>query len=505
MHEAHIQALTELAGSNFVFTDDATKLATNKPWRYGQAHSNYGAVVVAEDEQKLKAILRYCDKNKISIVVRSGGTALTNGSSIDEKRPEGDYIILKLFTPENIKAPEILENGAKVRVFPGTTTKDLNPLLKQHGRTISVDLGIGDKEGIAQLLGYIATDAAGTGAAFKGRARDIVESVRVAMLDGRIYNIPSRCDKCPSINEVIGLGGTTGIILEAVVKTAELPVKKQVAVVRIESISQMYDLLEELKKEAWDNLNLFERVNPELLEQVIKFTGRESNGNTDIIRDMGTGDTLFIELTSTKEVNLKKKLERALEKANLFNKSMLSRNDTHANFLLGYRVVNASIACDAHAKDIGGQVVAFDISVPTGDDKELPSLALIERLRERIPNINIFAFGHAAGVEKISAQTARGGTGLHFNPVVPKGTSEEDINWLREQVFEEVSSRGGLIVSEHTPGTKLVTYLKKYNPAEYQKNVDAIAKWNPNCTLNAGAYAYPDDVIAKAKALGRSA
>lgn len=505
---SHLEELEKLVGKNAITIDKAAMEAANKPKRYGQANSDYLALVTIDlatekGESKLRRLLRYCNYHNVKIVPRSGGTALTKGSSIDHSRPEGDYILLKIFSPENIREPEIMEGGKLVRIFPGNTTKELNPLLNELGYVFPVDLGIGDVKGEAQMLGYLATDAAGTGAAFKGRARDIVEYIRVMMPDGNIYDLPSRINSAPKLEDVIGMGGTTGIILEAVIRTVALPKEKQVAVVSIDKISEMYGLIEYFKQHSWENLNLFERLNQELFEEVVQFTGRGDAADTARLKQISRGDLLFIELTSGVEgVNLKGILADAFTVCGLNGQAVIADDEAHGNYLLGYRVVNASVACDEYAKKTGGETVAFDISVPVGDCQEFPTEGLIAELREEIPGIKIFSFGHAAGVVKISPETGKGGTAIHFNPVVPAGTNAEKVEWLRKKVFYEVAYRGGKIVSEHTPGTKLTHYMETYNPADYAKDVAKVAKWNPNCTLNAGAYVNPDDV-AKLVEAGR--
>jgi FAD/FMN-containing dehydrogenase len=495
----HIEKLRKIRGLA-VITDRATKLAANDPRRYGEANADYLALVIAETRIGLRQLLQYCRSNGVKVVTRSGGTALTNGSSIDETRPPGDYILLKLYSPGKICFPEFLdERGSRVKIFPGNTSKMLNSLLEAVGRYIPVNLGIGDigdEKGIAQLLGYIATDAAGTGAAFHGRTRDIVESMVVATADGTIWRLPSQCKKCPPMEAFFGMGGTTGIILEAVIRTAELPVTRQVAVVRIEHIGQMYDLLEAFKRNCWENMNLFERLNAELFEQVISFASRQDDPNTELLRQLGKGDLLFVELTSTEDqADLVTPLRRSLRECNLFESSTIAETVEHGHSLLGYRVVTASKACDWYAKTTGGKVVAFDISVPTGDTDEFPSQRLLQELRERIPGIRLFSFGHAAGVELISSNTGRGGTAIHFDPVVPPGTSDDLVAWLRRMVFSEVFQRGGNMISEHTAGTKLVPYLQKYAPDVYAQIVQLKARWDHKCTLNPGAYVYPADVF----------
>jgi FAD/FMN-containing dehydrogenase len=349
----------------------------------------------------------------------------------------------------------------------------------QEDWIVPVDLGIGSKAGIATILGYIATNAAGSGAAFKGRAIDMVKSLRVMYVNGNI-------DVNPNSIDIIGMGGTTGIIVEATINLLARPKLRSVAALRVENIGEMYAILEAAKRQCWEEMNLFERMNERLFDVVAGAINRADSPETAQLKAARTGDLLFIEVNAEKSV---------LEKLLAGREAIITDDVNYADWLLEYRVVNASTKGSEFAKNSGGKMVAFDISVPAGDVDEFPSKELIAEIEAKFAGINIFAFGHAAGVEKISADTPKGGTALHFNPVLPRElATSANIEWLRDVVFSEVSARGGQIVSEHGIGTKFVAEFKKFQPDEYAATAATIARHDPQNILNRGAYCAAADV-----------
>jgi FAD/FMN-containing dehydrogenase len=202
---------------------------------------------------------------------------------------------------------------------------------------------------------------------------------------------------------------------------------------------------------------------------------------------------LFIEVNAGKEV-----LEKLLKDRD----AIITDDAEKSDFLLSYRVVNASTKGSEFAKNSGGKMVAFDISVPAGDVAEFPSKELISQIQAKFAGVEIFYFGHAAGVEKISADSAKGGTALHFNPVLPRELAiKENEKWLRDAVFGEVAARGGQIVSEHGIGTKFVAEFKQFQPDEYAATAAKIARLDPNNIMNRGAYCTHADVLAAQKDL----
>ena len=490
----HIKALEKIVGTKNIATSSEQKLAADKPWREAEASDKFLAVVDWSSVEQLQKILRYCNAKRIGVVPRAGGTSLSNGASISTYRDGENYIILR-----DARQPSIKILGDTAKITGNATAKTLEEMQKDW--LVPVDLGIGSKAAIATILGYLATDAAGSGAAFKGRAIDMVETLQVVLANGKILDLPSLIRNSPKIEDIVGMGGTTGIITSATIKLIPRPKERSVAALRVENIGEMYDILEATKQQCWADMNLFERMNERLFNVVATALGRVDAPETLQLQKSGNGDILFIEVNADKSV-----LEKLLQGHN----AIITDIPQQADFLLEYRVVNASTKGAEFAKNSGGKMVAFDISVPMGDVAEFPSKELIRQIQVKFAGVDIFYFGHAAGVEKISATSAKGGTALHFNPVLPKAlATKENEKWLRDAVFAEVAARGGQIVSEHGIGTKFVSEFKQFQPEEYAATAQKIARLDPNNILNRGAYCTSADVahavkISNEKQIGRA-
>lgn len=473
MVDAHVENLQKLVGDGNVIATAQEKLAADKPWREAEASDNFIAVVDFTLPEELRRILHYCVANDIAIVPRAGGTSLSNGASISTYRQGSNYILLRDARPPTF---EIDENGV-AKISGNVTAKMLEQA--QPDWIVPVDLGIGSKEGLATIFGYIATNAAGSGAAFKGRAADMLRALRVIYADGQIADVQDFAD-------VVGMGGTTAIILEAEIQLIKRPQQRTVAALRVENISQMYDILQAAKQQCWAQMNLFERVNPRLFDIVADALSRNDAPATKQLRAAGNGDYLFIEVNAGKQV-----LERLLQGY----AAIITDEQTQADFLLSYRVVNASTKGSEFAKKSGGKMVAFDISVPAGDAAEFPSNELIAEIEQKFSGVEILYFGHAAGVEKIGADSARGGTALHFNPILPAAlATPENENMLRRMVYAHVAQRGGMIVSEHGIGTKFVAAFKEFHPQKYAEFCTKIARLSPQNILNRGVNCEHEDV-----------
>ena len=346
-----------------------------------------------------------------------------------------------------------------VTVSPGITARTIehDPRLLGYFK-VPVDLGIGSDKGIAEIIGYIANNAAGTGAAFHGRAIDMTSHVRAIKAGGSIWTMETND---PHLTELIGMGGTTGLITEATIKLTPVPTETATTAVRIKDISKMYDLLEACKTHCWEHMHLFERMNNTLFQQVVKNLNRENHSFTQALNNQGTGDILIIQLgTRDQTIDLSTLLSKALQNAGLHEQDIRANTKKDQDFMLQYRVVNASTTCDAYAEQTKGKVVGFDISIPPGDTNPFPSTGLLEKIQTNLPGIQPFYFGHAAGVNKINRNT----------------------------------QRGGMIVSEHTLGTKLVSYAKAHTPKHYQAALAVKKALDPQNLLNPGAFFDPADI-----------
>ena len=484
-------ALPDITETNQNIMTDA-----NTQWRGDKNEAKeYVALLRPQNELQLKEIFSICAKHNVGVVPRAGGTALTNGSTIS---PEGRGKPCVLVQPNFKRKLDIKLSGndVLVTVSPDITAHDIETDPRLAGKyKVPVDLGIGSKgkDGkFANIVGYLANNAAGTGAAFHGRAFDMVEHVRAIKADGSAWEMKNGD---PELNELVGMGGTTGFITEATIRLIPVPKNTAVMALRLENIKEMYDLLEECKKTCWGHMQMFERMNDDLFQEVAEQIGLKNHKFTNHLNSdpKNKGDIIFIQLgCGDEKINLKQILRDLTKTLDRDVTPLVPLSKGEQKLLLDYRVINASAACERYKEENGGKVVAFDISVPPGDTDPFPSEKLITKLEKDFPGIKIFSFGHAAGVEKTSLNnTQPGRTAVHFNLILANDKElKKQEQRLREMVYAEISARGGKIVSEHAVGTKLIDASQKYAAEEYDHHLALNKKHDPHNILNPNAFVY---------------
>src|SRR5690606_10092099 len=82
------------------------------------------AVVVAEDAGEVAAVLAAATEERASVTFRSGGTSLSGQAGTDG---------LQIDTRRAFRAIAIEDGGARVRVQPGATVRQVNTRLLRHG------------------------------------------------------------------------------------------------------------------------------------------------------------------------------------------------------------------------------------------------------------------------------------------------------------------------------------------------------------------------------------
>ena len=107
------------------------------------------AVVLARDEHDVARVLEYGRRQRIPVTLRSGGTSL-NGQA------QGDGILVDV--RRHFRGIRVLEDGAAVRVRPGTVLGHVNRALARHERRVGPDPASTD---FATVGGVIANNSGG--------------------------------------------------------------------------------------------------------------------------------------------------------------------------------------------------------------------------------------------------------------------------------------------------------------------------------------------------------
>ena len=150
--------------------------------RYAYAHdaSHYllipNEVIKAEDTEHVVKKLREAYLSGVPITFRSGGTSLSGQAVTDS---------LMLDTRAHFKKIEVLDNGARVRVQPGATVREVNTRLARFGYKLGPDPA---SEAACTIGGVIANNSSGMVCGTEFNTYKTLESMVLVFADGTRIN-----------------------------------------------------------------------------------------------------------------------------------------------------------------------------------------------------------------------------------------------------------------------------------------------------------------------------
>ena len=160
----------------------APSLDTDPVARHALAHdaSHYlllpEAVTVPEDEAQVVALLAELTAQRRPVTFRSGGTSLSgqaqSGSVLADVR-------------RGFRAVEVLDDGARVRVGPGATLRQVNAHLARHGRRLGPDPA---SEAACTIGGIIANNSSGMAAGITENTYRTLEALRCVLPSGTVVD-----------------------------------------------------------------------------------------------------------------------------------------------------------------------------------------------------------------------------------------------------------------------------------------------------------------------------
>lgn len=107
------------------------------------------AMVRPRSAEELGSLLRVLDRHGVGLTLRSGGTSLSGQAVTDQ---------VLVDTRRHFRGVEVLDGGARVRVRPGSTVREVNAVLARHGRKLGPDPA---SESACTLGGVIADNSSG--------------------------------------------------------------------------------------------------------------------------------------------------------------------------------------------------------------------------------------------------------------------------------------------------------------------------------------------------------
>ena len=150
--------------------------------RYAKSHdaSHYAlvpeAVAVPSDTAELASVLAAASAHRTPIVFRSGGTSLSGQAVTDS---------LLIDTRRHFQRIEVIDGGARVRVQPGATVRQVNARLARFGRKLGPDPA---SEMACTIGGVIADNSSGMSCGIAENSYQTVESMVLVLADGDVLD-----------------------------------------------------------------------------------------------------------------------------------------------------------------------------------------------------------------------------------------------------------------------------------------------------------------------------
>ncbi|MCL1804576.1 MAG: FAD-binding oxidoreductase [Clostridiales bacterium] len=174
------------------------------------------ALIKAEDEKQISAVMKYANTRRFPVVARGAGTGLVGGAVALY-----GGIMIDLSGMDRIL--ELDSENLTVTVQPGVLLMDLQKYADDRELMYPPDPG----EKAATVGGNISTNAGGMRAVKYGVTRDYVMGLTVVLPDGEIVEMGGKVAKNSSgyslMDLFIGSEGTLGIITSAVLRLIPKP------------------------------------------------------------------------------------------------------------------------------------------------------------------------------------------------------------------------------------------------------------------------------------------
>jgi glycolate oxidase len=191
------------------------------------------AIIWPENAEQLQRVIRYAQREKISLTLRGGGTSLVGGAV------PLDSIVVDMSRLNKIKRIDMKEGTAFVEA--GVILDDLNSALGKYNYEFPVKPG---SHAACTIGGIIATNAGGMLSPKYGKVSDWIEAVRIMDGTGKVFDFYG-----DQAREIAGSEGCAVIILEAKLKIIEMPKCFSTDLYEFENVQKMLEKVNELKQD----------------------------------------------------------------------------------------------------------------------------------------------------------------------------------------------------------------------------------------------------------------
>jgi FAD/FMN-containing dehydrogenase len=387
------------------------------------------ALVRPRTTDELSAVLKLCHARGQGVVTHGGRTGVCDG----DRATAGEVIV----SLERMTAIEEIDPvGRTATVQAGCVLQTLQEAVERQGLLFPLDLGA---RGSCTIGGNVATNAGGMNVLRYGMMRALVLGLEAVLADGTVVSSLNRMLKNNSGYDLkqlfIGTEGTLGIVTRVVVALRELPRGAATALVAMERIEQVVDLLKHVDRSLGGTLSSYEVMWGNYYRKVTEPGGHVAPLGRDhefyvIMEAQGSDAVADAErLAST--------LEEAAE-AGLLSDAVLPKSQ-------GERDRCWAIRENFEAVLQLEPLFLYDVSLPIRHMADYIE-RVGQRLREQWPRAELIALGHIADGN------------LHFFAWIP-GAPDVQHEQVDRCVYEPLEKIGGAVSAEHGIGLEKKRWL----------------------------------------------
>jgi len=408
--------------------------------------------------EEISGILKICNKHRIPVTPRGGGTGLSGGALAHL----GGIV---LSTERLNSIIQIDERNLQVITEPGVITEVLQDAVKEKGLFYPPDPS---SRGSCFIGGNVAENSGGPKAVKYGVVKDYVLNLEVVLPTGEIIwtgaNVLKNATGYNLTQLLVGSEGTLGIVTKIVLKLIPLPKYDLLMLVPFSSAENACAAVSAIFRGGFTPSGL-EFMERDALEWVTRFT------ESSITIDDHVQAHLLIEVDGNHQEVLMQEIEAIAELMSQFDcGDILFADDAQQKaelWKLRRRVGEAVKAHSVYKEE--------DTVVPRA---ELP--ALLKGVKE---------IGNRYGFHSVCYGHAGDGN-LHVNIIKGELTDEKWNGSLKDgirEIFELTKSLGGTISGEHGVGLVQKEYMSViFDDAQMRLMKEIKTVFDPNGILNAG-------------------
>lgn len=454
----HIEAFKKIVGANYVFVDEES-LETYAHDETENLHYPPEAVIKPRTAEEISAIMKICNKERIPVTPRGGGTGLSGGALA--------HLGGVVLSMERMNAIiEIDERNLQVTTEPGVITEVLQDAVKEKKLFYPPDPS---SRGSCFIGGNIAENSGGPKAVKYGVVKDYVLNLEMVLANGEIIwtgaNVLKNSTGYNLTQLVVGSEGTLGIVTKIVLRLIPLPEFDILMLVPFRNLEQAGDAVSAIFRAGFVP-SAMELIEINALNIVSKFV--DSNA-VPVTPD--TAAHLIIEVDGNNMEVLMQEMEAI--------GTLLSQYDIGDIYFADDAQQKAELwklrRRAAEAVKLIGYTIEEDTVVPRA---ELP--ALIRGVKElgKKHDFEVVCYGHA-GDGNLHIRIKKEG--------IPNSYGSGEMNKVLRELFQLVNGLGGTISGEHGIGLIQKTYMDIVCKEANLQLMRGIKKaFDPNNILNAG-------------------